>query len=68
MNRNKLRMRYRSWVAAVIWFLACSGSADAWPPEVVAATFRSPADGSEQKTLLYTPPGGSSGSPRCVRG
>ena len=50
-------MRYRSCVTVVIWFLACSGSADAWPPEVVTATFRSPADGSEQKTLLYTPPG-----------
>ncbi len=29
----------------------------AWPPEVETAAFTSPADGSEQKTLLYAPPG-----------
>lgn len=29
----------------------------AWPPQVVTAAFTSPADGSEQKTLLYAPPG-----------
>jgi len=57
MKRKAALMRYRSWLAAVIWFLACVGSAHAWPPEVVTATFRSPADGSEQKTLLYMPPG-----------
>jgi len=29
----------------------------AWPAGVETAVFPSPADGSEQKTLLYTPPG-----------
>lgn len=29
----------------------------AWPAQVETATFESPADGSEQKTLVYLPPG-----------
>lgn len=29
----------------------------AWPPAVETASFTSPADGSEQKTLFYAPPG-----------
>lgn len=29
----------------------------AWPAQVETATFQSPADGSEQKTLVYLPPG-----------
>ena len=29
----------------------------AWPPEVKTVSFMSPADGSEQKTLFYAPPG-----------
>lgn len=29
----------------------------AWPPAVETAAFASPADGSEQKTLFYAPPG-----------
>jgi len=37
---------------------ACVGRVDAaWPPEIETATFRSPTDGSEQKTLVYVPPG-----------
>lgn len=28
----------------------------AWPAQVETATFESPADGSEQKTLVYLPP------------
>jgi dienelactone hydrolase len=33
------------------------GAEAPWPPEVSTAAFASPADGSEQKTLLYLPPG-----------
>jgi hypothetical protein len=29
----------------------------AWPPEAKTVSFTSPADGSEQKTLFYAPPG-----------
>lgn len=32
-------------------------AAAAWPPEVQTVGFTSPADGSEQKTLLFVPPG-----------
>lgn len=50
-------MRPQPVLAAVAWLLWLGGSTQAWPPEVETVTFRSPADGSEQKTLLYTPPG-----------
>lgn len=43
---------------AVVMVLGVHGSAlAAWPPEVETAAFTSPADGSEQKTLFYAPPG-----------
>lgn len=35
----------------------CLRASAAWPPEVQTATFASPADGTEQKSLLYAPPG-----------
>lgn len=39
--------------------MAClARHAAAWPPEVEEAAFTSPADATEQKTLLYLPPGG----------
>jgi poly(3-hydroxybutyrate) depolymerase len=40
-------------LAAAIWPALAGG----WPPEVQTATFKSPADGSEQRTLLWLPPG-----------
>ena len=55
--RKTPHMRYRSGLAAGLWILACMRSAHAWPTEVETITFLSPADGSEQKTLLYAPPG-----------
>ena len=49
----------RAVVTAVAATLALHGTAAwaAWPPEVETAVFTSPADGSDQKTLLYLPPG-----------
>jgi len=45
-------------VVAIVLGLALHGSAvAAWPPEVETVVFVSPADGSEQKTLFYVPPG-----------
>jgi dienelactone hydrolase len=49
-------MMKRWWIAVVVVVcLARHGAA--WPPEVEEATFTSPADATEQKTLLYLPPG-----------
>jgi dienelactone hydrolase len=51
-------MQLRRLVAAAIVGLACQGPVlAAWPPEVAPVAFTSPADGSEQKTLLFIPPG-----------
>jgi len=45
-------------ITAAIVGLALPGAVLAgWPPEVETAAFTSPADGSEQKTLFYAPPG-----------
>lgn len=45
-------------IRAMILALAFSPAlAGGWPAEVQTATFKSPADGSEQKTLLFLPPG-----------
>jgi len=47
---------YRAILAIVA--AACAGRINAaWLPEIRTATFRSPSDGSEQKTLVYVPPG-----------
>lgn len=43
-------------MAAIV--ACCAPAVAGWPPEVQTATFASPADGTEQKTLLYAPPGG----------
>jgi len=48
----------RIGIAALFVLAACAGHASAaWPPQVETVTVRSPADGSEQKTLVYFPPG-----------
>jgi len=44
-------------LAAVLIALTAQSFACAWPPEIRTESFTSPADGSEQKTLLYAPPG-----------
>lgn len=51
-------MKSRRLLAAAIVGCSCHGIVfGAWPPEVTTAVFTSPADGSEQKTLLFLPPG-----------
>ena len=48
----------RLGVATLLLLVASVNRAEAkWPPQVETATFCSPADGSEQKTLVYLPPG-----------
>jgi acetyl esterase/lipase len=48
---------YRVMIAGVIGLALQGAAVAAWPPEVETAVFASPADGSEQKTLFYAPPG-----------
>lgn len=43
--------------AAVVSSWCCHAVQAAWPEQVETATFESPADATEQKTLLYVPPG-----------
>ena len=50
-------MVYRLITAAILGFGWQGAVLAAWPPDVETAVFTSPADGSEQKTLFYAPPG-----------
>lgn len=50
-------MNRHSWAVVILAGASWPALAAGWPADVQPATFQSPADGSEQKTLLFLPPG-----------